>query len=221
MHVLGHRPQYARWRFTLPVETVERARQACDVAREHRLAQAIKVAGDIEYRFLNLLQRKLALGIEQAELEYLLVRSEQVALDALGDEAQGVVAGLRCWRRRRRRSRLGVRRVLGGISLTATPASVSAFSQAAFSSLQSRPGSVTSSSASGGRAGAVVLDGLAAFAAGFPGRNAQVDELAAAEQRHVAGRVVQVVPVESGNRRQHLALVKALAPQRRGCRRLR
>ena len=98
--------------------------------------------------------------------------------------------------------------------MTATPASASAFSQTAFSSLQSRPGSVTSSKHVRGRMRAVVLECRATLAPRLAGRNAQIDQRAAAEQRPVARRVVQFDPVETGDCGEHFAFVETLAAGR-------
>ena len=56
----------------------------------------------------------------------------------------------------------------------------------------------------------VALQRLAAFAPRLAGGNAQVDQFAAAEQRHVAGRQEQLVPFETGADDDHLALLEAL-----------
>ena len=70
-------------------------REARDIARKQGFAQAVEIiAGDVEHGFLDLLQREFAGRVEQGELLYLLVRSEQVAFDAFGDEVQRVIAGL-------------------------------------------------------------------------------------------------------------------------------
>jgi hypothetical protein len=61
---------------------------------------------------------------------------------------------------------------------------------------------------------AIALQGVAAVAARLAIGNAQVDQLVAAEQRHVAGGEMQRVPLEAGAGDQHLALGVALLARR-------
>src|SRR5262245_61768316 len=73
-HVLRHHPQHARRRLALAGEAVQDARKPRLVAAEHRLRKLRDLEPrDVEDRVANLLERELALGMEQPELLDLLV----------------------------------------------------------------------------------------------------------------------------------------------------
>ena len=142
------------------------------------------------------------------------MRGEQVALDALGDETQRVSTGLLLLAAQ---AAGDPRRKFGEIRRDQFDGDAGVGQRFQPGGLLLGPvetGQGDEQKCVGRRAGAVVLNGLSALAARLAGRDAQVDQLAAAEQRHVAGGEMQFVPVEAGNRRQHLALVETLPPGR-------
>jgi hypothetical protein len=95
--------------------------------------------------------------------------------------------------------------------LTTTPAAARAAIQADFSSRHSTPIMLTSSSESGDGRAQYSCSAKPPSRPGLPVGNAQIEQHPAAEQRHAAGRVMQLVPVEAGDGGKHLALVEALA----------
>ena len=208
----AHCPKHQRRRFALLLQAVEGPRQAHHVAEQQGFAQTVEVvARDVEHGILHGAQRQFAGRMEQRELEDFLVRGEQIALDMLGDEAQTVAVGALLLAAQaagdpfgqfgeRRRNQLdggtGIGEVLEPDSLFLGP-------------VEPWQGDQQDDLGRGPRA--VLLQGGSAFAARLAGRNAQIDQLAAAEQRHVAARVMQFDPVESGDRGEHFALVETAA----------
>jgi hypothetical protein len=85
--------------------------------------------------------------------------------------------------------------------LTTAPAAATALIQAAFSSRQSTPVMLTSSSESGDGRAQYSCSAAPPSRPGLPVGNTQIDQRAPTEQRHAAGGVIEIVPVETGDRR--------------------
>ncbi len=91
---LAHRPQDQRRCFTFLHQAVQ-APVKRPRSRESSFAQTLEVvAGNVDHGIADLFQAQLPGRVQQAELHDFLVRGEQVAFDAVGEEGQGALTGL-------------------------------------------------------------------------------------------------------------------------------
>ena len=82
-------------RLAFGLQAVQHALHARRLAAQHRLGQLEDVvARDVQHRALDLLETQLAGRVQQRQLLDLLVRRQQVALDAVGEELQRALAFL-------------------------------------------------------------------------------------------------------------------------------
>ena len=207
----GQRPEHQRRRSIFALEAFQRARGAHRVARLEGVAQVrYIVAGDIHHRRLDLFQRELAGRVDQAQLLDFLVRRQQVAFDVGGDE----------FKREARRALFLPRHAFGDPLRQACQGRRIAFDGDTRVRQRRDPGRFLRLPVELGQGDQrhdaraqrrdVALQRFAAFAPGFARRNAQVDQLGAAEQRHVAGGEEEVVPLEAGAGDDHFALFESL-----------
>ena len=154
-------------------------------------------------------------GQQQRELVDLLPRREQVAFAALGEERERV-ARRRAARfaRAARRSTPAAPRVRSARRRSSTPASASAANHADDCVARSTRGSVISVTLSGSRLLRMPLERLRAFDARLARRNAQVDQLARAEQAEVRVGGEERIPAKMLLDDEHFALVAAGAARR-------
>ena len=190
--------------FAFGLQAVDHAQRALDLAREHGLAELEDVeAGHIDHGLFDLLDGEGAGRVQQAELDDFLVRGEQVAFDAIGEEGQGALAGL---------TRLDLL-ALGGQALGDPQWQLAALDRVAAQGqaraieggepgavllrlVQARQGDQREQAvvALGGLA--VLLQGLRALLAGLARGDADLDDLLVTEQGHFAGRTQQARPVK-------------------------
>jgi len=213
--LVGQRPQHQRQGGALGLETVQGACAAGRVGGAKGVAQGVDViAGDVEHGRLGVLERDLALRVEQAQLLDFLVGGEEIALDVGGDEVEGLA---------RRRLVLALQ-TCGDPGRQLRDARCGALDGDASLGELDEPGGLLrlpvelgqrdQGDGARGQAGAVAAQRLAAVAARLARGDAQVDQLVAAEQREVAGGHEQVVPLEALGHHQHLALCVAMVPGR-------
>ena len=148
--------------------------------------------------------------MEQAELEDLLVGGEEVALHVVGDEGKGIGRRPLLLAREALGDPVGQAFALGGVEFDGD-AGLDERGEPA--DLARRPvdlGQGDEGDDAVVEVAGVALQRLAAVAAGLAVGDAQVDQLAGAEQRQVAGGGLQFAPAETLAGDQHLALGIAL-----------
>jgi hypothetical protein len=190
----GQGPQHEQRGLAFALQAFEEAGAAGRVAVEQGLAELVHVvAGHVEHRAAHVVEAEVAGRVEQAELEDLLVGGEEVALDVIGDEGEGVGRRPLLLAGQALGDPVGQAVALGGVEFDGD-AGLDEGGEPA--DLARRPvdlGQGDEGDDAVVEVAGVALQGFAAVAAGLAVGDAQVDQLAGAEQRQVAGGGLQFV----------------------------
>ena len=207
----------------LGLQAVQHALHARDLPTQHRFRQFEHVvARHVQDRGLDLVKPEFAFRIKQRKLLHLLVRSQQVAFHAIGEELQRALTFLaRCdplplslqplrdpLRQRGALHRIDLN-AHAGVLQRAEPRRVARGLVEPGQHEQQQGGFVAD------RTVRQLLDGRGAILSGFTGRHADFNQLPLGEQAHRSSAGQYLAPVEMGaGHRVHRALAIALGPGR-------
>jgi hypothetical protein len=196
---LGDHPQQQRDCLALGFEPRHRLAQARDITGQHcdRHLEHV-VAGDVQHTVGDLLERQVARRMKQSELLDLLVRGEQIALDAVGDELERFGAGPVLVAREPLSDPLRQPRAIDCIDFDEHPGAFQRGDPAGFlrAAIETRQRDEREHALAGGFR--VRFERGRAGGAGFAGRQADLDDLPVREERHPLRSGGELRPVEAG-----------------------